>query len=522
MRKSERKTPRKKSKEDAEARGPEHSLEAVSTFPYSVYPFVEAIQADPGYAQAILTAIPDLLFVVSTQGIFLSGHARDQNELLIPQNTFQGKSAHHILPKDVADLLLAAISRIVQGEQLVNFSYSLFMQGAERIFDARITPLNHDRVVVVVRDVTKRELALRQLERSADLLEQVGEMALIGAVSFDVETGLLSFSEVAAKLFQIAGSSDLSLVSFLETLPSFDEREKLSKLFQTLISDGGEIDDICYLTLADLSKVWIRWNMRAEKRNEKVERLYGSIQDISHQKQSEARIEHMLNAVQQQNRRLINFAQIVSHNLKSHATNLTALTEMLKHEEESVAESQTFAYLEQATRSLNQTVAHLAEVARINMFDADHGKSLNLHDAVDKTFENVRALALKSEVELINEVPEKIYVVAYEEYLDSIVLNLISNAIRYRSTERSSFVRASARVEHNEVQLRIEDNGLGIDLELHGDHLFEMYKTFHQHPDSRGIGLFITKSQIEFTGGRITVESKPNIGSVFTIFWPMK
>lgn len=70
--------------------------------------------------------------------------------------------------------------------------------------------------------------------------------------------------------------------------------------------------------------------------------------------------------------------------------------------------------------------------------------------------------------------------------------------------------------------LNFQDNGLGIDLEKHGEKLFGMYKTFHQHPDSRGVGLFITRNQVESMGGKIEVSSTVNVGTTFSIHLPCK
>ncbi|WP_264527412.1 ATP-binding protein [Flavobacterium sp. N2550] len=67
--------------------------------------------------------------------------------------------------------------------------------------------------------------------------------------------------------------------------------------------------------------------------------------------------------------------------------------------------------------------------------------------------------------------------------------------------------------------LEISDNGIGIDLKKYGDKLFGMYKTFHENPDSKGIGLFITKNQIDAMGGYVTVESEPNVGTTFKIYF---
>ena len=67
--------------------------------------------------------------------------------------------------------------------------------------------------------------------------------------------------------------------------------------------------------------------------------------------------------------------------------------------------------------------------------------------------------------------------------------------------------------------LSISDNGLGIDLKKHKNALFGMYKTFHKNQNARGIGLFITKNQVEAMGGKIEVSSELNKGTTFKIYF---
>lgn len=73
-------------------------------------------------------------------------------------------------------------------------------------------------------------------------------------------------------------------------------------------------------------------------------------------------------------------------------------------------------------------------------------------------------------------------------------------------------------MENDMKVLQISDNGVGIDLVRNADKIFGMYKTFSNNVDSKGIGLFITKNQIDAMGGNITVESEPNIGTTFKIY----
>jgi signal transduction histidine kinase len=103
------------------------------------------------------------------------------------------------------------------------------------------------------------------------------------------------------------------------------------------------------------------------------------------------------------------------------------------------------------------------------------------------------------------------------EYLESILLNLITNAIRYKQPGRKPVIFLQSYLKNDQPYLEVSDNGMGIDLDRHGDKMFGMYKTFHHNPDAKGIGLFITRNQVETMGGSISVTSTVNIGTTFKI-----
>lgn len=103
-------------------------------------------------------------------------------------------------------------------------------------------------------------------------------------------------------------------------------------------------------------------------------------------------------------------------------------------------------------------------------------------------------------------------------YLESILLNFIFNAIRYSHPERPPLIELTCQQE-GQVVLTIKDNGIGMDLEKHGAELFGMYKTFNGNADSRGVGLFISKNQIDAMGGKVTVASEFGTGTTFEIYF---
>ena len=104
-------------------------------------------------------------------------------------------------------------------------------------------------------------------------------------------------------------------------------------------------------------------------------------------------------------------------------------------------------------------------------------------------------------------------------YMDSIILNLLSNAIKYRDSRKKCIIRFSGQEAGRYYELIVSDNGLGIDLIKNRDKIFGLYKTFHGLKDSRGLGLFMTKNQVEAMGGRIMVESEVGKGTTFRVLF---
>jgi signal transduction histidine kinase len=174
--------------------------------------------------------------------------------------------------------------------------------------------------------------------------------------------------------------------------------------------------------------------------------------------------------------------------------------------------------LKTVSDSLNETMVHLNEVINIRTNIGLVSQSIDLKQYID-TAQNVLTEQITlNEVSITTTIPMNVMVNYNPAYLESILYNIISNSIRYRHPQRKPEILIEWFLENDMNVLQISDNGVGIDLVKNADKIFGMYKTFSNNPDSRGIGLFITKNQIEAMGGTIAVESQPNIGSTFKIY----
>jgi len=247
--------------------------------------------------------------------------------------------------------------------------------------------------------------------------------------------------------------------------------------------------------------------------------LVGFSLDISDLKAKEEELRNLINVTSLQNKKLIDFAHIISHNLRSHAANFSMLLEFLVSEKSESERVKIEDMLVKAADGLLETLDNLNEVVAIRTNTKLSKKSVFLKKAVHKVGNDLTNLLQTHKALVINEIPDEIKVKVVAEYLESILMNFISNGVKYKDPSRDPIIKLKTSVENDLLVLIVEDNGLGIDLERHGDKLFGMYKTFHQNEDARGIGLYITKNQIEAMNGKVVVESEVGIGTTFKIYF---
>lgn len=114
-----------------------------------------------------------------------------------------------------------------------------------------------------------------------------------------------------------------------------------------------------------------------------------------------------------------------------------------------------------------------------------------------------------------SEVPKVVFSGAY---LESIFLNLLSNALKYANPKRHPVIEIKTqRSENGSIVLSFSDNGLGMNMERVKDKIFGLHQRFHENTDSKGIGLYIVHSQVIALGGKIEVTSSEGVGTTFTI-----
>ncbi len=133
--------------------------------------------------RAVLRALPDWIFVLSTSGVFLDFHAKDPERLAAPPQTFLGKHIKDVLPPEVADGLLLCFDRAMRSDDTATLEYSLPAMGDVRFFEARVVRCDADKVLAIVRDITERRRAEQQARQLRDELAHVGRVTTLAALT---------------------------------------------------------------------------------------------------------------------------------------------------------------------------------------------------------------------------------------------------------------------------------------------------------------------------------------------------
>lgn len=228
------------------------------------------------------------------------------------------------------------------------------------------------------------------------------------------------------------------------------------------------------------------------------------------QKTNQELIEH--------NNQLEQFAFIAAHNLRAPLTRVLGLANLIQMSSTEADKQTALEKLVSSTHDLDQVIKDLNAILNIKRHTGNFSE-VDLNESLTRTKRILEREIEDTQAKIIINFSEADKVYAIGPYVESILYNLISNAIKYRDPERTPFIAIKTTHEKEFVCLAVMDNGLGIDLSKYKQSVFSLYKRFHVHVEGKGLGLYLVKTQIEALGGRVEVKSEPNEGTTFQVYF---
>lgn len=386
-------------------------------------------------------------------------------------------------------------------------------------------------VITVARDISKEKEYEQHLETLTNTFRQAFKYSPMGMALADLEgkfmdlnlavcsiTGYSKKELLQKRFHDITYPEDLAVdLRYIESLKKKEiENFKMEKRY---IKKNGDV-------------VWVLISVTLVWNNNLPSFFIAQIADIDALKKLNIALESQntsLAATQESlsNRvhQLEELNHIIAHNLRGPSLNLKMLAELFFNKEmigEKKSEELPFSYPElsmllfESSKSLCDSLDTLMEVARIGLNRNITYNKCNMEKTFQKVKSQLNGMIQSKKAVITTNFKDK-HIFCPEIYMQSIIYNLLSNALKYISDERTPEIAIESWRDEKHSYLSVKDNGIGIDLEKFGKKLFKLNQTFHRGYDSNGVGLFLTKAQIDSIGGNIEVESNVGSGTKFVV-----
>jgi signal transduction histidine kinase len=348
----------------------------------------------------------------------------------------------------------------------------------------------------------------------------------------DYKKALASLLEINELVDKIGFVKQSRLVSEMEikyeTKLALDENENLKKINQKNNQIVAQqkivlfIATFAILTLTVFSFLLIRLSRQRRKAKEKlalsnIELEHKIAERTENLKEANEKINEHAGLLEFQNTQLKDFCNIISHNLRAPLVNLSMLTNFIEKSTDIKEQKQYIEKLKPVINNLNETFSELVESLQVKQDTEIESEKQVLKDCLQRTLDGLAGEINKSHAVIETNFEEAPVIKFPSKYLASIFHNLVSNSLKYKSPQRNPVIKLQTKKVRGAIVLSVTDNGLGIDMGRNKDKLFKIRKIFHHHPDAKGFGLYLTKTQVEAMNGKIWAESTPGEGSTFFV-----
>lgn len=377
------------------------------------------------------------------------------------------------------------------------------------------------RMIGAIQDVTKQ----KEEEQRLRLLETVITQSKDAVMITDIDT---SENEIPNIIFINSAFTDMTGYSAKDVIgksPAMFFGKKSDILEYDKLKTAVQEYKECFIETISYKKngkeFWVNFSMIPVTDKDGEHSHWVSIQrDVTEEKEKEKEREQLIRELTQNNKDLKQFSYITSHNLRAPLSNLTGLLNLIDDINiEDPELKEIINGFSKSTHLLNETINDLVKVIIIKDNPSIQKEKVLIKEVFENVFNQLSFLISVHKPILKIDLEDISILEINKSYLESIFLNLLTNAIKYRAPIRQLKVSISTKVEDDNLIITFKDNGIGIDLDKNKDKIFGLYQRFHNYPDSKGLGLYLVKSQVESMNGTISVASTVGKGTTFTIIF---
>ncbi len=261
--------------------------------------------------------------------------------------------------------------------------------------------------------------------------------------------------------------------------------------------------------------IWLSWTSVSDVKSELV---FAVAKNVTYKKLMEAERIRLYDELHEDYQRFKDLVSTVIHDLRAPATNIISVFKIYEELLDSQAPSaEALALLKVCVDDLNQRLnEQLDRIIDTSQSEAMIDK-ISLKTAFERSSVSLRAIIADCGAKLYTDFNASPYITFNQAYLDSIFLNLITNSIKYARPDVPLTIELKSKPDGDYTQLIFKDNGRGFNNRELGEKVFQFKQRFHEHTNSKGVGLYLVKKHLTQLGGEITVDSEEGVGTTFLI-----
>ena len=476
--------------------------------------------------QALLNAIPDSMFYLDKQGKILEYKATNDAELYLPSNQLLGKKVTEVLPKHFTRILWKYINKTLKTGELQKIEYQLPRRnGVIADWELRLALSGKDKVLGIVRNITERkqsELALRNSEKR---FRAIFEQAAVGMVETSLDG---KFLKVNQRLCDLLGYTEIELLekNFFDIIYADNLGQNHQNMQAFLPKNFSSLSQEKRCQTKDGKALWVNLTISLIQAADGQSNYFlGIIEDIRHRKQAEEDIRKALARERELNQLKSNFISMTSHEFRTPLSTILGSTELLEYHGDRLAENKKKKYFHRIYNTVEHMTKMLEDILLIGKAEsgglefAPH--LLNLEEFVYNLVQELTSSSENYERIILEIKTDKTITNSYlldDKLLRHIFTNLLSNALKY-STDKVNFC---IDITTDNIIFEIIDRGIGIP-ENEIQHLFESFYRANNVGiiPGTGLGLSIVKNAVDLHGGKISLQSKLNVGTKVKINIPI-
>jgi signal transduction histidine kinase len=249
--------------------------------------------------------------------------------------------------------------------------------------------------------------------------------------------------------------------------------------------------------------------------------VYAIAKNITHEQHlRNDRIKEMVK-LKTVNANLVRLNYTTSHDLRAPVNNLLSLFEILDFDQiKDQGTIELLRYMEISAKGVKESLENYLDLMQNAGTNTEHLTEVSFENTLSKTVNTLSCLLSNSKTKIESDFSACESVIFNKEFMESIFLNLLTNSVKYARPGFPPVVEIATEFINGEKVLTYKDYGKGFDMEENGDKIFGLHQRFSEVEDSKGVGLYLIKSQINSLGGNISVQSEPDKGATFRITFP--